>query len=396
MSMKAKLRKSLFWLHLGIGVISGLIIGLMALTGAIMAFENEITTAIDSPVSTLTMPAASSQRMSVDDLLSAAKKAQPDVRFTNLEAFAADDQAWILHAGRESSYYLDPYTAQLTAPRSTAWKEFFHTVEMLHRWLLTSDENRSFGKAITGAACLSFFGLCITGLYLWFPIHIHRRALKSGLVIHWKAKGKARDYNWHRVFGFWALPILLIIIVTGCFFSYEWMKKATISTLGPAPARGIEIPSAFQNDFKPNPAALPMETIYQKACGWSPTWTSINLPLPKAKQQKQNHAERRPRPKGKGHHEPSNSIAITESDVNFPRRPSQILIHPMSGELIAEANIRHLSFGQKILSSMKGIHTGEAGYLPGKIIAFLASVSALILVYTGFALSFRRLKRKLA
>lgn len=221
---------------------------------------------------------------------------------------------------------------------------------------------------------------------------MHRRALKSGLVIHWKSKGKARDYNWHKVFGFWALPFLLIITITGSFFSYEWMKNATASLLGPPPPRNLEIPAAFKDHFRDKSPKLTQEEIFQAARGWSTTWDTIHLPLP-------HKAQRRPERKqhGKhGHHaRPSFAIAITESDVYFPRRPSQILISPRSGELIAANDVKNFSFSQKILSSIKGIHTGEAGFLPGKIITFLAAISATILTYTGFALSFRRLKRKL-
>lgn len=51
-------------------------------------------------------------------------------------------------------------------------------------------------------------------------------------------KGKARDWNWHNVFGFWCLPILLTISLTGAVIGYRWASDLVYAAAGEkAPAR---------------------------------------------------------------------------------------------------------------------------------------------------------------
>jgi uncharacterized iron-regulated membrane protein len=62
-----------------------------------------------------------------------------------------------------------------------------------------------------------------------------------------------------------------------------------------------------------------------------------------------------------------------------------------SGDVMSVETFSSLSAGRRIRSVMRFAHTGEVLGLPGQTMAGLASAGALLLVWTGFALAWRRL-----
>lgn len=58
--------------------------------------------------------------------------------------------------------------------------------------------------------------------------------------------------------------------------------------------------------------------------------------------------------------------------------------------MLRRSSVYDLPFAQMMRSLNRTLHTGEAGGILGQTLAFLACIGGLVLVYTGFALSFRR------
>ena len=50
-------------------------------------------------------------------------------------------------------------------------------------------------------------------------------------------RGKARDFNWHNVIGFWCAPILVVLTASGMVISYTWASNLVYTLTGsPRPA----------------------------------------------------------------------------------------------------------------------------------------------------------------
>ena len=60
-------RKTLFWLHLGSGVIAGLIVLMMSVTGVVLTYERQILAWQDQAY--FTEPAQGQTRLSVEELI---------------------------------------------------------------------------------------------------------------------------------------------------------------------------------------------------------------------------------------------------------------------------------------------------------------------------------------
>jgi uncharacterized iron-regulated membrane protein len=69
------------------------------------------------------------------------------------------------------------------------------------------------------------------------------------------------------------------------------------------------------------------------------------------------------------------------------------MIDPKTARLVEHKTWAAQEAGQQARSWLRWIHTGEAGGIPGQLVAMLASAAAVVLVYTGLALAFRRFAR---
>ena len=208
------LRKILFWAHLVAGVAAGVIIAVMCLTGAAIAFEKQIVAWAERDVARVPVP-PNARRLSIDELLRRSREsgmASPPASIT----VAADPQSAATLTGAHAAvYYINPYTGQLSAAPRQSLRKFFQTMTEWHRWLGASNEHRATGRAVTGAANLLFFFLALSGLVLWWPRVRSWRTLRLSLVFVRGLTGRARDWNWHNSVGFWCAPFLLVLTATG-------------------------------------------------------------------------------------------------------------------------------------------------------------------------------------
>ena len=215
------LRSTFFWLHLAAGLLCGTIILVMSFTGAVLAFEHEIVEWAERDVRRVEPPAAGAAALPLDDLLAKAKEAatNPDAeaapRVTGVTVSADPRDAVAVNFGRDLGvYYINQYTGEVRSPSTTRTHDFMHLMVDWHRRLAATGDYRETGRAITGASNAAFLFLALSGLWLWWPRKWNLRALKPSLWFA-GAKGKARDWNWHNVYGFWFLPVLVVLTATG-------------------------------------------------------------------------------------------------------------------------------------------------------------------------------------
>jgi len=238
------------------------------------------------------------------------------------------------------------------------------------------------GRMLTGAANLLFLTMVATGIYLWLP-HAWKWVLLRPKVLFRRnaPAGKARNFNWHHVFSFWALVPLFVIVFSGVVISYPWANAAFYRAFGAqAPKQGG--PAIFGELRKD--AAVPvnaaditrfgsLQAAVDAAKATDANWTRISL------------------------------FVHSKADVPIVR----VMVH--NGNGVLPAQMTTLTFDRRVgqITEVKGydslkpaerarmwirfVHTGEQYGLVGSIVAGLASLAAAFLVYTGLALSLHRL-----
>jgi uncharacterized iron-regulated membrane protein len=387
------LRKSLFWLHLCLAVSAGLVILLMSATGLLIAFETQLQGWADRGDRTLT-PAPGAQPLSVEQILDAVRIDRPDLTASSVTVRSDPSESLALGLGRDGVLYVDPYRGTITGAGANGLRSFFRVVTELHRYLGARGDGREIGKAATGAANLAFVVVLLSGLYLWIPRVLRRSQFRQNLLFRGGLSAKARDFNWHHVFGIWAALPLLAIVVSALPISYDWAGKLLMRVTGSverapeaprpsapaAPAAPGPRPEANRAPSTPKLAEIELaglDAVVARAAAETPGWQSLALRLP-------------PKPNGEW-----TVIAERAARRGRPDLRSRLVIAAngaAEARLVEEESFAAQSLGRRARGWMRWIHTGEAGGIAGQLVGALACAAALLLGWTGFALSLRRLR----
>jgi uncharacterized iron-regulated membrane protein len=414
-------RKVLFWLHLIAGIVAGVVILVMSVTGVLLAYERQMVAWADSEYRVSV--SAEAKRLPVEELLAKVKAVETNAAPSGITVKADAAAPVTFSYGREKSLLVNPYSGEVIGEPSKKIREFFHVTTDLHRWLAAEGDYRATGKAITGACNLAFLFLVVSGLYLWWPKQWTASAVKTITWFKSGLSGKARDWNWHNVIGFWCCIPLFFIVLTGSVFSYPWMNNLVYRITGnePPPPRtapggapgagGLQMARAGEQkgpgagktgegktegkrgegkqgerregggpggegrrggaSARPLYAEGELNAIWTKAEAHATDWQTISVRMPSA---------------------PDAPFAFVVDSGNGarPDKKTTVNLSAKTGEIVSTETYESYNAGRKLRLWVRWIHTGEAGGFWGQTLAMLASLGGAVLVYTGFALTFRR------
>jgi hypothetical protein len=97
------LRQVIFWLHPVTGVVAGLVIGVMSVTGVLLAFERQIIAFAERNVRTVQPPTSGVSRLALDALMTTARAAVPKGKLTGVMLRADPTATVVVNFGREQS-----------------------------------------------------------------------------------------------------------------------------------------------------------------------------------------------------------------------------------------------------------------------------------------------------
>ncbi len=358
-------RKIIFWCHLAIGVIAGIIILVMSVTGALLTYEKQITTWADLRNYQLTVPAT--PRLPMETLL--AKAGAPPTTIT-LRAEATAPVTFGLTGGR--TIFVNPYTGDVLGEGSKGTHDFFRFITDWHRWLGANGENRATAKAVTGACNLGFLFIVVSGFYLWWPRSLTWAQFKNILWFRRGLPGKARDFNWHNVIGFWSLVPLFLVVISGVVISYQWAGNLVYRVAGETPPPR-QTPSPAGNNNSQPVAPDGLNQLWSRAEQQLPGWQTISLRMPTSA-------------------DAPVAFTIDQGTGGQPQKRATLTLDRKTGDVAKWEPFSTLSTGRQLRSLMRFTHTGEVGGIAGQTIAGIVSFGAVVLVWTGLALAWRRLR----
>lgn len=417
-------RQILFWSHLAAGLIAGLFIGIMCFTGTVLAFEHEIADWSERDARRVTVPSPDAAPLPLAELQRKLREAQPEFRPASIVLLNDPAAAVAFSAGREGGFFVNPYTGEARQPASTKVHDFMHLMVDWHRYLGREGEQRPLGKLINGICNLAFAGLALTGLYLWMPRTWSWKGVKAIALLNFKTVGKARDFNWHNAIGLWTAPILIVLTLTAVPISFRWGGDLIIrlsgeevpaspnSGAGAPPSREASAAPAIEIT-RPSPDARPLahDVIVTRVQQQFPRWEQITLrtggnqrgpqsapagaaatpPRENSAPPAGNAEPRRERPAGETRAAPQPLTVIVRESGSWPRTATTTLtLNPFTGETLTRVGYADLPTSRQVRSWTRFLHTGQALGWPGQLVAGLACLGGCFLVYTGFALSWRR------
>jgi uncharacterized iron-regulated membrane protein len=341
----------------------------MAVTGILMAYERQIVALAERGVATVTLPATGAVPLRPEALVAKLAQAFPDAQPSAL-AFRRDPTASVTASfGRERTIFVDPYTGAVLGEGSRL-RPFFHQVEHLHRDLALGPQ----GRWITGACSLAFLAMVLSGLYLWLPRKWTRKTLGPITTPSFKLRGKARDWNWHNAVGLWSAPFLLVAIITGVVMAYPWANNLLFRLTGnePPPPRTASKGEGPRRE----PARFDFLNFDQRLAVAEQKvtdWQTINARLPESA---------------------GGALTFVIEEGATPDKRSQLTLNAKTGAVQRWEPFASYNLGRQLRMWTKPVHTGEALGIAGQTLAALAAAGACLLVWTGFALSWRRFRNR--
>jgi uncharacterized iron-regulated membrane protein len=371
-------RKILFWCHLMTGVTAGVIIFTMAVTGVLLAYEKQIVAWADLRASRIALPSPETSRLPVEALLVEARKARPGLAINTITVRAGESMPVAFGLAGGNILFVNPYTGAVIGEGSGSVRGFFRATTDLHRWLGAQGDNRATARAITGACNLGFLFLVLSGFYMWWPKKWTKEQFRNVIWFKRRLPGKARDFNWHNVIGFWSVVPLFIIVLSAVVISYSWAGNLVYRLVGetpPAP-RGpqSQASAAVQQGERGEEISFDgLDRLWIRAEQQMAGWKSISLRLPSSA-------------------DAPLVFTIDQGTGGQPQKRATLTLNRTTGEVVRWEPFSSYTAGRKLRMILRFAHTGEVAGMIGQTIAGLVSAGGAVLVFTGLALALRRLR----
>ncbi|NID11078.1 PepSY-associated TM helix domain-containing protein [Fibrivirga algicola] len=212
------LDKITYKLHRIFGLIGGLFVLMLTLTGSILLFDNAIDGWLNPSTVSVT---PGTTRQPYDTVLQTLQRHYPTGTVRTMTLYANTDNRAIRAEVRDGKKrlwaYVNPYTGQFLGDRDSE-AAFVRKARQLHEHLLIPPV----GDWILFIVGISLIGSVITGT--WY----YRKSLLSvfSVGIRWNKPKRILYGDLHKYLGVAALAFLLIISVSGTFFHWEHIERA--------------------------------------------------------------------------------------------------------------------------------------------------------------------------
>ena len=387
------IRKSIFWIHLVCGVSAGAVVLMMSATGVVLTYERQM---LEWAVQDLYVePEPAAERLPVETLVAAVEASEPGFEASTFVIRPDSAAPAAVIQGRRDARYVNAYTSEALGTGAPVMRSIFSNMTGWHRYFNAAREDRAPWRAITGASNVAFLFLVLSGMYLWLPKIFSRTMFRVRLWFNPKvATSKARDFNWHHVFGIWSAIPLVVVVATATVFSYPAVSDMVYRSFGeeppgrraaPArqPAAALQAPVAATSfDAAPMasasmrapiaPANLSLDELLDLAASHVDGWRTIALSIPDADAD-------------------TVRFTIDRGNGGQPQYRHTLELDSQTGAVVASQPFSSLSPGRQARSFIRYLHTGEALGIVGQTIAGLVSLTSIIMVWTGLALAYRRL-----
>ena len=369
------------WLHLWLGLGSGLIVFIVSITGCIYVFEDEITS-LYQPYKFV--EARQQPFLQPTQLINAAQPKMGEKKPNSIRYGQKDESVTVSNFNRKEGtstvVYMNPYTAQVLHTDVKTKKDkpdFFRFILNGHRTLWLPHD---IGKQVVGVGVLVFVILLISGIVLWWPKKWIKSIRDKSFKIKWNTSFKRKNYDLHNVLGFYACLFLLLIALTGLVFSYKWYS----SGLYWLTSGGKSLPEFRRplSDTTSMAAFQPsgVDKVYNKVVAENKDFGGmfINLPAKAAD---------------------AISLTVYLKAGTYYKANSydydQYTLMPLANNSPFGGKYKDAGIGDKLRRMNYDLHVGSIFGIPSKIIAFLASLISASLPITGFIIWYgKKFKKK--
>lgn len=377
-SGKTALRRVNEWLHLWLGLASGIVVFVVCLTGAIWVFNEEIMRWFEP---SMRVGVRNEAVIEPSKVLSIAANAYPESKTTY--AYYQQGTAVRVGVGTEADperhiLYLNPYDGNIQG--KTTYKKgetaFFDWILVGHRHMWLPHE---IGQPLVNYGTLVFVILLITGLIWWYPANWNAASRQKSFNIKWKAGWKRINLDLHNVLGFYALLVSLALALSGMVYGIAWYSKGLywVTSGGESEPEWKRVSSDTTQQGKHYSYNQALDLVWERMITENPSSGGFYYAFPDSTQAHSTISIRTYPAPGRFY-----DVARHTFDRHTLKRLEFFEVFDKSFE--------QASAGAKLRRMNYDIHIGTILGLPGKILAFACSLIGASLPVTGFIVWFNR------
>ena len=217
-------RRALFQVHLWVGVLTGVYVFVVCVTGAALVFRIDMQRALHPALFT---PATSGPIADPVDVMNSVKSGYPNATLSGVDAPTTSRPTYLAYASRDDRFLtllLDPVTARMLGELPE--QSFVHRLQDLHFDLLAGRR----GRIINGVGALFLLTMCVTGLVIWWP---GRSNWMRGFTVDFRRQWKRVNWDVHSAIGIWTVALVAMWAVTGVYFAFPAAFRSVVNRISP-------------------------------------------------------------------------------------------------------------------------------------------------------------------
>jgi uncharacterized iron-regulated membrane protein len=351
MTALQRFRQTSRTLHLSLGLTIGLLSAFTGLTGAGLAFREDIDQALNPGLYRAETPGAPAD---LDVLAAAARRDHPGAHITRVLYPAHPGETLRMRLSDRSEVFLDPPTGRVQGTRGPD-DNVFVKLEDLHRRLANGET----GETVVTVGAFALMLLSLSGLVLWSP---RRGGARWRTQFRPGAPSLLVNRELHTMVGFYASIVLLMLTWTGISFAYREPVMAFYAALTGSDLRQVAPP-------KVAPTEAPRAPLARVAA-------SAQAAFPAAAIKSIRLTDRPDRPV---------EVRLRQPGEVSPLGNSTVFVNPVSAKALSTIDAHTAPLAWRMYYQWNFIlHTGLIGGWPTKLLVMAAALMPAFLYVTGW------------
>jgi uncharacterized iron-regulated membrane protein len=378
----AKVRSVLFQVHMWVGLILGLFLVVVSLSGAILVYDDKLSEMFNPAPKANT----AGMRLPLTMLADAARPAAGDAGQGQVQIVLPERprQAAIIRFTRPArgegmgamrpagppgtgavQVYVDPVSAEVLGSRRAGLSPTFAFIHRLHGSLALG---RDFGRPLVGWLGVAMLALGLSGLILWWP---KRGRWQYAFKVRKSATGLRFHRELHAATGIWIFIVFMAVSFSGVAISFPNTMRSIITLGAPAPK------PAF--DLREGPKVQPVANVRRMGADHALLIAKKMMP------------------------------DMEIRSVTVPARPDQALsvalasrfgtaatlyINPYTGAVIGSRDPANAGGADSFMALQRPLHDGQGSFtFVWEFLVFLSGLAPLLFLVTGVIMWLKKRKR---
>jgi uncharacterized iron-regulated membrane protein len=341
-----------FRLHFWTATLSGAIVLVLAVTGCLLAFEEQLDRLSHYR---LAYVSAAGANLPVSRLLASVKERFPDDDVVSIAMERSPRLAWQV-AIPDGIVYVNPHTGQVNGLRERG-QTVFGIAHELHTHLAAGH----LGASVIRWSDLAMAMLLVSGVALWWPRREGRRLRIGGGRAAWSA--------WHKTAGILSVLFLLIATVTGGVISFEESIRSVLERIGVARrVDGQLAPSRATSQG--GGTFLDVDRALARASALVPGGRAARIQMPEF---------------GGAY-----KFLFFERNLSGPEIQTVIMLDPYTAEVRSIQSDRQASAADRFFWMNEAVHTGAVFGLTGRVVMSAAAWMVVPQAWSGLVMWWKR------